>query len=554
MQQENPDQPKPRRNTPDPGPHVADLEGRKIHLTNTALRGNLLALGARGTGKTTLITRILAHKLHRKAQGQDDDAIIVIDPHGDLVQNVLALATTGTPGKVVLLDLAREDRAPGINPLDPLIFPDREECVNAITKTLTHRQWDRWSMLAKHTLEQALRILHDFNNHPDTRREDIMTLSDVLLLLEDPPKEQRMRQENTLNPFQRTVVNRVMEERLRVWIISFLNSAQRARSDAAAVINDQLEKYAANPRASTILEQKVSTITTPDDVLDNVLDEGMTLLVYTAQEHLGNGPAALAGNAVVSVLQSAMRRRSRGNDKRSARCLLVCEDFQTMPGVDWEGMLESSDRRQCSLALTTQSLGNDFRQEWPREALLEKVGCLAVYRTVHSDVQTVAWRLEHRLLEKVLAQMLGPASARRLITDQRELKTALAALPQHTLYLHHLNQLQEDCPVAKMSALPPPEAGADQQKTMRSALESSDAYTRDVREVREKIEKKVRRNSESKSRGFRLKLGLPQEKEGNQQPRLDAYSSLSQESISRHITTAWRIAQRKWENPDDATS
>ena len=548
MQQENPDHPKPRRSTPDPGPHVADLEGRKIHLTNTALRGNLLALGASGTGKTTLITRILAHKLHRKAQGQDDDAIIVIDPHGDLVQNVLALATTGTPGKVVLLDLAREDRAPGINPLDPLIFPDREECVNAITKTLTHRQWDRWSMLAKHTLEQALRILHDFNNHPDTRREDIMTLSDVLLLLEDPPKEHRMRQENTLNPFQRTVASRVMEERLRVWLISFLNSAQRTRSDAVAVINDQLEKYAANPKASTILEQNVSTITT----LDNVLEEGMTLLVYTAQEHLGNGPAALAGNAVVSVLQSAIRRKRRGNGKRSARCLLVCEDFQTMPGVDWEGMLESSDRRQCSLALTTQSLGNDFRQEWPREALLEKVGCLAVYRTAYSDVQTVAWRLEHKLLEKVLAQMLVPVSARRLISDQGELKTALAALPQHTLYLH-LNQLQGDYPVAKMSALPPPEAETDQQKTMRSVMESSDAHTRDVREVREEIEEKVRRNSESKSRGFRLKLGLPQEKEGNQQPRPDAYSSPSPESVSRHIAKAWRIAQRKWEEPGGAT-
>ena len=38
-----------------------------------------------------MIKHVVAHKLERKAEGKDDSAIVVIDPHADLVRDLLAL-------------------------------------------------------------------------------------------------------------------------------------------------------------------------------------------------------------------------------------------------------------------------------------------------------------------------------------------------------------------------------------------------------------------------------------------------------------------------------
>ena len=40
-------------------------------------------------GKSTLMHHIVAHKMREKAAGRDSDAIVVVDPHADLVAGLL---------------------------------------------------------------------------------------------------------------------------------------------------------------------------------------------------------------------------------------------------------------------------------------------------------------------------------------------------------------------------------------------------------------------------------------------------------------------------------
>ena len=74
------------------GAHVGDTvtgTPRKIHFPDDLLRRHHLYIARTRMGKSTLMHHIVRHKLREKAEGRDGDAIIVVDPHADLVGGLL---------------------------------------------------------------------------------------------------------------------------------------------------------------------------------------------------------------------------------------------------------------------------------------------------------------------------------------------------------------------------------------------------------------------------------------------------------------------------------
>ena len=120
-------------------------------------------MGRSGTGKSTLIKHIIDYKLQRKAAGKDEGAIVVIDPHADLVREILHLVPQEIAHKVRLLDFGRMDRVPGINLVDPKLFPDRDRCVDTIINTVKNL-WEHWGSRLEDLLKNALLIVYEFNS------------------------------------------------------------------------------------------------------------------------------------------------------------------------------------------------------------------------------------------------------------------------------------------------------------------------------------------------------------------------------------------------------
>ena len=77
---------------------------RELHAT-TCWRGGACTR----MGKSTLMHHVVAHKLKEKAEGRDADAIVVIDPHTDLVEGLLRHVPPSLADQVRLIDLA-DDR------------------------------------------------------------------------------------------------------------------------------------------------------------------------------------------------------------------------------------------------------------------------------------------------------------------------------------------------------------------------------------------------------------------------------------------------------------
>ena len=85
------------------GAHVGDTTTgtpREIRFPGDLLHRHHLYVARTRMGKSTLMHHIISHKMREKAEGRDGDAIVVVDPHADLVEGCWSrspsLSSTGS--------------------------------------------------------------------------------------------------------------------------------------------------------------------------------------------------------------------------------------------------------------------------------------------------------------------------------------------------------------------------------------------------------------------------------------------------------------------------
>ena len=446
--------------TQDPeGPTVATLGGEPVRIPESALRGHTLVVGQAGSGKTTTLLHILAHRLRRKAEGENDEAIVVIDPQGDLVQGVLRLVPREVAGRVALLDFADADRTPGINPLDPEVSRDRDECCRAIAETVAARSPRGWNPRSEYALEQTLRMLHEFNSHANTPGEEMLTLSEAPRVLEDGVRA-GTQDDRKITPFQRRVMLRLRDPQLKDWFLSFLALPAGPRNQVTGTVNGHIGKLEADRNARMALEQAQSTL----PPLDRMMSDGLVLLVNTAQDHVGATAAALLGNAIASMTRSAARR------VRNADCLLVCEDPALLAGTGWETMLRGQRDGNLHLLLSTTSLsktrgGSGSLYE---EALLRAQALVALQMTP-GDARRAGVRINN--------------NSRRGLTNQQALKPGECVV-------HLRDGLAHDHRTTPL-CLPPPEDAPGHLDSIRKIIRTSENYSRNRQDVRREIDRRT---------------------------------------------------------------
>ena len=80
-------------------------------------------------------------------------------------------------------------------------------------------------------------------------------------------------------------------------------------------------------------------------------------------------------------------------DKRRG-ALVVVDEMQSMPGVDYESMLSELGKFGASFILATQSLAKlDDLSRTMCDTILANVGCLAVFQVSGSDARHLVWEL-----------------------------------------------------------------------------------------------------------------------------------------------------------------
>lgn len=440
--------------------HLLGGTQQEVRLPESVLRRHALFLGMSGMGKSTMIKQVIYHKMVAKAKGDDHDAIVVIDPHADLVRDLLWVAPVEIASRIRLLDFGRDDRVPALNLMDPELFADRDRCVETIVQTLRNL-FESWGPRLQDILEKGLKAIHEYNSHPDTAPENLLTMLNLLDLLEDGevvgsgPNAKVMQTD-----FQKHVLSRVHDEHIKQWFSMFQGWPRDTRAESLGPVQSRIGAFATNERAKVVMGQRKSTI-----VLSDVLKQGLVLLVSTASGTIGQHPAALMGATVVSLLDSALREQEKLPANERSRCMLIVDEFQTITGADWEGLLAEVRKYGCSLMLATQSAVRlDTPDRRLKEGVLANTGCVVAYAMSPDDAHVIARKLgSEKVTEEDLVSLDPHCAYVKLITDKKSLQPF------------------------SLRTLPPPDVMFGSEEAREAVVAAMPGYTCDRREALETI-------------------------------------------------------------------
>ncbi len=377
---------------------------REIRFSADLMRRHHLYVARTRMGKSTLMQHIVVHKMKEKAAGRDDDAIVVVDPHADLVGSLLNHVPESIIDRVRLIDLADKERTPGINLLDTAVFADRDRTADSVVR-ICKGLWDQWGSRMQSILEHTVKTLHEVNDGPSVDRNGQYTILDGSRLLSE--KE-----------FRDGVLRKVRDPYiLRWWAKEFGKWPRHLEAEALAPVQTRLAYYSSSKRARAVLGQPRSTID-----LRRLIAEGGILFVSTAQGDVGRDVSALVGASLMNLLDAVIREQGSLPPERRRGVTVVVDEMQAMPGVDYEAMLGELGKFGASLFLATQGLDKlDDLSPTLRGTLLSNVGCLAVFQVAAEDARLLAWELgKDRISEDdIISQRVHHCYVRATVGDER---------------------------------------------------------------------------------------------------------------------------------------
>ncbi|GMU40683.1 MAG: hypothetical protein AMXMBFR23_15490 [Chloroflexota bacterium] len=308
-----------------------------VHLPEPLLHRNHFIVAKTRRGKSTLLRHIAGGLMERMASGADDTALVVVDPHQDLAEAVLASVPDALVARTVYLDFAHLARPVGLNLLDVALFPDRDRTVEHIV-TMMNRLWpDNWGPRMEGALRASLSALHELNTQRS--RVEQFTLLDVAPFLTDA----RMR---------RQLLPDVSDLAVRAW--------WRDNYDRAG---KTLQQQTANPVTSkigrfTVTEASRLVFGQPRSTFDprQVIRDGGVLIVNTAVGRLGEGAASLVGATTLNLLGLLLEEQVALPPEQRRRVVQLVDESSTLGAVDYPRMLSELGKYGASFTLVTQSL------------------------------------------------------------------------------------------------------------------------------------------------------------------------------------------------------
>jgi len=391
---------------PTPGPLVKVLgdsetgRPRPVGLTVADARHHLHIVGATGTGKSTLLANLI---LEDAAAGR---GVAVVDPKGDLIDDLLARLPGDAAGRIVLLD-PRQATPPCLNILDS---PDPDLATDQIVG-IVRRIWsDSWGPRTEDLLRAAcLTLLH---HHQERTRRTLAkerpdipppTLLDVVAVLTDPEARER-------------VTAGISDPVLAGFWDWYRHLSDGARTAAIGPLLNKLRALLLRKFARDTLAGGSSTIN-----LTDVLDRGGILLARIPKGAVGEDACQIVGSVILAAIWQAVLRRSAvpPDARRDATAYLdECQNFLNVPGAV-EDMLAEARGYRLSLVLAHQHM-----RQLPQEladALATNARSKVIFGVSPKDGADLGRHVAPVLTPHDLSRLPAFTAATRLVVNAAEL-------------------------------------------------------------------------------------------------------------------------------------
>ena len=336
-------------------------------------------IGKSGSGKSALLNFQARQDVARGA------GLCVVDPHGDLIEDILAHVPKERAKDVVLFDPADTERPMGLNLLE----------------AKTDEEKDRASIDAMEIFIKLFgneifgpRIQHYFRNGCLTLMDDEeegATLIDVPRLFVD-------------DEFQRYKVSKCKNVVVRsFWEHEIAKTGQREKEEMIPYFSAKFGPFITNTTMRNIIGQPKSAFQIRD-----IMDSGKILLVNLSKGKIGDTNAQLLGLIFVNKVNMAALSRADTPQEKRKRFYLYVDEFQNFVTDAFATILSEARKYELGLIMAHQYIGQlvgktaayDQASTKMRDAVFGNVGTIMSFKIGAEDAEYMAKEMAPVLSEQ----------------------------------------------------------------------------------------------------------------------------------------------------------
>lgn len=331
---------------------------------------HMYVVGGSGSGKTTFLQSLVVQDIRRK------HGFAVIDPHGDLVADILGrLALIFGPQdaflreQVIVIDPTHKTRTAAFNPLERMRGISSAEQAAELVGVFKKIWADSWGVRMEDLLRNTLIALSENN----------LTLAEIPLFLSG-------------DGFRARVMRRVEHPICRTYFTRFDSLTARVKSEWSEPILNKVNAILSDERVRHIFSATKSSFD-----LRAVMDEGKILLLSLDRGRLKGGGDLLGALLAAKIQMAAFARTDTPPSKRR-QFYLYMDEFQNFATESFVETLAEARKYRLALIMAHQNLAQ--LPKTLKASIMANCGLHILFRLSREDAQTIAKESLHALYDE----------------------------------------------------------------------------------------------------------------------------------------------------------
>lgn len=324
-----------------------------IKMKDRAL--HIYTIGKTGTGKSTLLSNLIIDDII-KGRG-----VAVVDPHGDLINDVMEYIPQERVEDVVYFSPADRDYPIGFNLLESVDPEYKNIVASGIVGVFKKIFGESWGPRLEYILRNVVLGLLDYPS---------ATMLSIIKVLTD-------------TRFRRQVIEKIEDPIIKDFFLNeYERYDQKFRTEAVAPIQNKVGQFLSSTIIRNIVGQESSTID-----IRKIMDEQKILLIDLSMGKIGEDNSALLGSMLITKIQMAAMSRADMPKHLRVPFYLYVDEFQNFATDSFAVILSEARKYGLSLMMANQYIAQ--MPENVANAVFGNVGSIIAFRVGAQDADSL---------------------------------------------------------------------------------------------------------------------------------------------------------------------
>jgi len=314
-------------------------------------RRHFYIVGKSGVGKSKMLELMIRQDINY------GHGLCLMDPHGDIIEDILDFIPENRIKDVVLIDPSDTKWPVSFNPLQNVAPEMKHQVTQGLIEVMEKQFGANWTPRLEHVFRFTCLALLDYPG---------ATMRGMILILTD-------------RNYRQKVVEHIQDEMVkRFWAIEFADWSEKFDTEAIIPLVNKLGQFLSNPLLRYIFGQKENKVD-----LEKIMNEQKILLINLSKGKLGEENSSFFGSMFVTKIYQAGMARSAIKERERKDFYFYVDEFYNVVTDTFINIL--TEARKYGLALIVAHQYRAQLQPQIMATFLGNVATMVIFRLGGDD-------------------------------------------------------------------------------------------------------------------------------------------------------------------------